>query len=121
MLRRYLLAIILTSVVGAASRGGESVPLFFIANRGQVPAPVQFMVKGSGLTAYFLPGEADLDIAGSSLRMRFEGANPGHRLEGQDLLAGRANFLGGNQAQWTVDVPLYGSLTYRDLYRGIDM
>ena len=115
------LAIILSSALGAASRGDEPVPVFFIANRGQAPARVRFMVKGSGLTAYFLPGETALDIGGGSLRLRFEGANPGHRLEGKGLLAGQANFLAGDPSHWTVDVPLYESLVYRELYPGIDM
>ena len=121
MCLRYLLAVILSSVLGAASRSGEAVPLFFIANRGQAPPAVQFMVKGSGLTAWFLAGETDLEMAGSILRMRFDGADLSHRLEGNELLAGRANFLMGSESRWTVDVPLYESLVYRELYPGIDM
>jgi Beta-propeller repeat len=117
----YLLAVILSFAAGAAPRRSGSVPIFFIANRGQAPAPVRFMVKGSGLQAYFLPGEIDLDLAGSHLRMRLEGADPHHRLDGQGLLSGHANFLTGSQSAWTLDVPLYEYLIYRGIYPGIDM
>jgi hypothetical protein len=79
------------------------------------------MVKGSGLTAYFLPGETDLDLGGSVLRLRLEGASAGHRVAGEGLLSGRANFLRGSKSTWTLDVPLYQSLIYRGVYPGIDM
>ncbi len=119
--RTYLLAVALSVIAGAAPRGGESAPIFFIANRGQAPAAVRFMVKGSGLTAYFLPGETDLDLGGGTLRLRLEGAYPGHPVAGEGRLAGHANFLRGSKSTWTLNVPLYESLLYRGVYPGIDM
>jgi hypothetical protein len=97
------------------------MPVFFIANQGQAPAGVQFLVRGSGITAYFLPGEIDLDVGGTALGMRLEGADPSHRIEGKRRLKGRANFLTGDRSAWRVDVPLYESLVYRQVYPGIDM
>lgn len=117
----YLLAVVSTCIAVAAPRVGENVPTFFIANRGQAPAGVRFMVKGSGLTAYFRRGEADFDLSGSKLRMQFEGADPRHRIEGKGPLPGRANFLKGGQGAWTLDVPTYESLVYRGVYPGIDL
>jgi hypothetical protein len=120
MIRTYWAAILFCMGFEAVSRGAE-IPMFFMGNRGQAPAAVQFMVKGSGLTAYFLRGEVDLDVAGGSLRMRLEGATPGHRVEGKGRLSGRANFLTGSPSEWIVDVPLYESLVYRQVYPGIDV
>ena len=120
MLRNYLAAILLCFGFAAVSPGTE-MPLLFIGNRGQAPAKVQFMVKGSGLTAYFLPGEVELEVPGGSLRMRLEGASPGHVLKGKGRLSGRASFLTGSPAGWAVDIPLYESLVYRQVYPGIDL
>jgi hypothetical protein len=105
----------------AAAGGGKAIPVFFIANRGQAPSSVQFMVRGSGLTAYFLPTEVDLRLDGHNLRVQWEGANPPRLPEGRRLMGGRANFLGGEQGRPAIDVPLYESLAYRELYPGIDL
>ena len=117
----FLLAFILSSALPAATPGPDELPLFFVPNYGQAVSPVQFMVKGSGVSAQLLPGEIQLRIAGLAMSMRFEGANPGHRVEGDHALAGSVNFLTGSEANWRVNLPLYGSVVYRDLYPGIDM
>jgi uncharacterized repeat protein (TIGR01451 family) len=121
MNRTLLLAFILNRALLAVTPGADAVPLFFIPNQGQAASPVRFMVKGSGLIAHLLPGEIDLRIAGLTVSMRFEGANPKHRIEGNQALPGRVNFLTGSEANWRVNLPLYGSVVYRDLYPGIDM
>jgi len=79
------------------------------------------MTKGSGLTAWFLPDEVLLNIAGTPVRMRFQGAQRDARVEGLDALPGKANFLTGGANQWRLDVPLFGRVVYRQLYPGIDM
>ena len=121
MMRNLLLALIANGAALAANPPKGAVPLFFIANRGQAPPAVRFMAKGSGLTAYFSPGEALFRVAGRSVRMQFEQANPSPRIEGMERLPGHANFLIGAQRNWRPDVPLYGAVAYRELYPGIDM
>ena len=80
MSRIAILALVLNRALFAAAAGQGAVPLFFVPNQGQVSKPVQFMVKGSGLTAYFLRGEIELVIAGLNVSMRFEGVNPAHQI-----------------------------------------
>ena len=121
MMRNLLLALIANGAALAANPPKGAVPLFFIANRGQAPPAVRFMAKGSGLTVYFSPGEALFRVAGRSVRMQFEQANPSPRIEGMERLPGHANFLIGAQRNWRPDVPLYGAVAYRELYPGIDM
>jgi uncharacterized membrane protein len=121
MMRNLLVALIANGAALAASPVKDAVPLFFIANQGQAPPAVRFMAKGSGLTAYFSPGEALFRVAGRSIRMQFEQANPSPRIEGMERLPGHANFLIGAQRDWRPDVPLYGAVVYRGLYPGIDM
>ena len=121
MMRNLLLALIANGAVLAANPPKDAVPLFFIANRGQAPPAVRFMATGSGLTAYFSPGEALFRVAGRSVHMQFEQANPSPRIEGMERLPGHANFLIGAKRDWRPDVPLYGAVAYRELYPGIDM
>ena len=121
MNRTLLLAFILNRALFAVTPEPDAVPLFFVPNRGQAAPKVRFMVKGSGLTAHFLPGEIELRVGGVKVTMRFEGANPKHRVEGDGRLPGHANFLTGSATNWRVNLPLYGSVVYRELYPGIDM
>lgn len=50
------------------------------------------------------------------------GADPDVRPEGTEQLAGRANYIVGNdQAQWRTGIPLFGRAIYRGLYPGVDL
>ena len=120
-MRNLLIVLLTASAALAASPANHAVPLFFIANRGQAPPEVRFMAQGSGLTAYFSPGEARFRMGKSSVRMQFVDASPSVELQGVEPLPGRANFLTGAEDQWRLDVPLYGAVAYRQLYPGIDM
>ena len=121
MRRTFLMALILSSGLSAVTPGPDELPLFFVPNLGQAASPVRFMVKSSGLTAHLLTGEIELQIASLAVTMRFEGANPWHRVEGAQALPGHVNFLTGSEANWRINLPLYGSVVYRELYPGIDM
>ena len=105
----------------AARPERDAVPVLFIANQGQAPAEVHFMAKGSGLTAYFSPGETLFRLGDTLLTTRFVGARPAVGIEGVERLPGQANFLTGPAEEWHLDVPLYGAVRYRELYPGIDM
>ena len=120
-MKRILLTIFMAGAVLAAKPGTEAVPLFFVANHGQSPSPVQFTARGSGVEAWFAPGGVVLRVAGASVRIEAAGANPFARIEGSGPMPGKANFLIGSEDAWRLDVPLYGSIVYRALYPGIDM
>ena len=116
-----MLALLGHSLAFADGQPGSQIPLFFIPSAGQGPESAKFVAKGSGLTAAFSPDRLVFRIAGTSLAMVFEGADPQCRVEGRERLAGRANFLQGAPQGWRTDVPMYGSVFYRELYPGIDM
>src|SRR5437762_10993209 len=118
---RNLLLVWITGCAALSANSGDTVPLVFIANQGQAPASVRFMVKGSGLTAFFSPREARFRSGDAFLRVQFEGAAHAVAIEGLQQLAGRANFIIGPEEEWRVGVPLYDGIVYRDLYPGIDM
>ena len=109
------------SLALAAERPSSQIPLFFIPSAGQGPESAKFVAKGSGLTAAFSPDRVAFRIGGTAIEMVFEGADPQCRVEGRERLAGRANFLQGTGERWRTDVPMYGSVFYRELYPGVDM
>src|SRR5579872_1654909 len=121
MKRNLLFALSLASTALAANSAGDAVPLLFIANHGQAPSTVLFMAKGSGVTAFFSPGEALFRLGDSSVRLQFVGSAPSVQVLGQEPLPGLANFLIGPEEEWRLGVPLYGGAVYRGLYPGIDM
>ena len=120
-MRNLLIALLAMSAALAASPVNDAVPLFFIANRGQAPPQVRFMAQGSGMIAYFSPGEILFRTGNASVRMQLVGARRSVEVEGVERLPGQANFLMGAEDQWRRGVPLYAAITYRQLYPGIDM
>src|SRR5215471_7565891 len=121
MCQALLLIFVLPFAVLASARHVEDYPLFFVPNRGQTQPSVRFAVQKPGLTALLLHGEIDLRVHGLNVRMRFERANPQHWLEGHQALPGHANFMSGPETDWRVNLPMYGTVVYRHLFRGIDM
>src|SRR5713226_194391 len=103
--RNLLLVWIATCAALAANPAGNAVPLVFIANHGQAPPAVRFMAKGSGLTAFFSPGEALFRMGDASVRVEFAGSRSAVEVVGVDRLAGQANFLIGPEEEWRLGVP----------------
>jgi hypothetical protein len=65
---------------------------------------------------------ADTRRASSALRIQLVGANEHPRIEGRDQLRGRVNYLIGNdRKKWHSDVPIFDSVVYRNVYRGVDL
>ncbi len=99
-------------------------PLQFEGNEGQLGQGVDFAASGVGYAVRMgNGGQAELLFAGASdpLRLELVGANTG-TAQGQDLLAMRSNSLVGQDAsQWVTDIANYGSVTYHNVYDGIDI
>jgi uncharacterized repeat protein (TIGR01451 family) len=79
------------------------------------------MAKGSGLTAWFFDDGVEFRANSAPVRVRFEGASPGVRIQGAAALSGEVNFVSGTPDQWRTRIPIYGDLVYSGLYPGIDM
>lgn len=107
------------------------IPLAFVENRGQWPAPVKFRARWGGMVAH-LEGDAltlQLErresggqVKGVVVRMAFEGASKNVTLEGEAELPGTHNFfLGSDPSRWRTEVPGYARVVYRSLYDGVDV
>ncbi len=97
------------------------LPLYFIANRGQVDERVHYYTQGSGHAIYFTAEEVVVALDETLLRMRFVGANATQPV-GLEKMRAKVNYLiGSDPAQWQTNVPTYGEVAYHDLYPGIDL
>jgi len=110
------------------------VPMIFEQNQGQTDAQVRFMARGNGYGLFLTNDEAVLvlqpdakkDLAQSAkqsvVRMGLDGASQSRVVEGTEILAGKSNYLIGNDpSKWHRNVPQYGRVRYSQVYPGIDL
>ena len=117
------LFLIAGSVVAAPIVRWGNVPLSFEPNRGQAPAEVQYLARGS-FYALYLGGDEAVLTAGeqSPLRIRLSGANRSARITGEAQQASTSNYFVGNDAsKWQTSLPNYGRVRYAGVYPGIDL
>jgi hypothetical protein len=115
----------------------SSLPIAFEPNDGQADPSARYLAHSGHYTLLFGPSAITLllDTAtGSSgardskaphtarVGMEFLGASDNARIERGEALAGRVSYMLGNDPSgWRTGLPTYASLTYRDLYPGIDL
>lgn len=118
--------------------------LSFEANRGQTDPQVKFLARRPHQVIFLTRTEAVLVITKlesaprrppvrvrlerkrastvAVVRMAFVAANPASNVMGEAPLPGTVNyFIGNDPARWRRNVPTYGRVRYRHLYRGIDL
>jgi len=100
--------------------------LDFEANRGQAASQALFLAHGNQSTLFLtsdgvVVGLSAKGIATSPVQMSFAGARA-RKIESQHELPGKVNYLIGNdRAKWQTDVPTYGRVQYKNVYRGVDL
>ncbi|GAB4212592.1 MAG: hypothetical protein OHK0022_48640 [Roseiflexaceae bacterium] len=103
------------------------MPLAFVPNAGQTDSRVRFQADGMGGSLFFTPDELVLVLPAGERRtavtgLRFEGANPAPEIRAADKLPGVLNIIEGNDpSKWHIGLPNYGSVSYVQLYQGIDL
>jgi hypothetical protein len=101
-----------------------TLPLSFIPNRGQLETgKVRYYAHGSGFAFQFTDDNAAIALTkgerGYAIQLRPLGASEDARLVAGERTAGRVNYLAAQERH--PNLPTYGSLTYRNLWPGIDM
>ena len=100
----------------------SGMPLFFVENRGQASPDVRFILKRPELSAYFLDRQIVLSLREKTVAIELLNSQEPARVEGIEEMPGKANFiLGGSPEGWVTDLPLHGSVAYRQVWNGIDM
>jgi hypothetical protein len=116
------------------------LPLSFEVNQGQTDAQVRFLSRGNGYSLFLTSTEAAFRLqkpaataggnnaeknapgAGDVLGTRLVGAREASEVKGVDEQPGKSNyFIGNDPARWHTNVPNYGKVAYKDIYRGIDL
>ncbi|MEO8286510.1 MAG: SBBP repeat-containing protein [Chloroflexota bacterium] len=126
------------------------LPLPFEVNGGQIASRVQYVAHTRFASLYFTPGQIEMALEPSFppstersmspdfhlapaqstsessgaevVRVRFLGANPGSLLVGGERLPGRVNYLlGDDPSAWHLNIETHSSITYKELYPGIDL
>ena len=127
------------------------MPLYFIANQGQIDARVAFYVQGRDKTLYFAPEgitfaltefsadpsspgrEHPLGLAALDSARARAGARTRYVIKldfveanpvrpvGQDQTDAVISYLKGPPEEWYTGLPTYGGIVYRDLWEGIDL
>jgi len=116
--------ILVCSTAGAAQVFSTSVPISFIQNNGQTDEQVLYFADAAGYTLY-LTGQGEVISTAepvSVITVSYTGSNPSLTVVPEDELAGKANFLLGNdEEKWVTGVPMYASVRYDGLYDGVSL
>ncbi len=120
----------------------QGVSLLFVENVGQFDARVRFQARLGKETLWLTEDALWLTLANaptaethappratvtqkpraSGVKLEFVGANPHPRLEAFDKKETRFNYLRGqNPADFQINVPVWGSVRYVDIYPGVDL
>jgi photosystem II stability/assembly factor-like uncharacterized protein len=123
------------------------LPLSFEPNEGQTEKQVKFLSRGPGYDMFLTAtgvvltlrqahsapldkseaGSLSKDESGAAtqtavLRLKIIGANPEARVDGEDELPGKINYLIGNDPnKWHVNISTYRRVHYREVYPGVEM
>jgi len=123
--------------------------LYFIENKGQVDGQVRFYERGGGHTTFFTgdgvvlaltksgsrvektshnkrtkDGERknDKEAITEALSLSFVGANKDAKITAEGRMPGHVNyFIGNDRSKWHSNIPTYEAVTYKDLYKNIDI
>ncbi len=94
----------------------------FEENRGQAPANVRFIWRGSYEAAHFTGDSIIYTPTRSPTRIQLLGANASARTHGAQQLPGLLNIIRGNdQSTWRTSVPRFSQIVFEDIYPGIDI
>jgi hypothetical protein len=98
--------------------------LSFVPNRGQLDRDdVRYYAHGSGFAFHFTNDRVAIALTkgerGHALHLRFLGASEDAKVVAGERRRGNVNYLAASERR--TNIPTYGTVTYRDLWPGIDM
>ena len=108
----------------------EKMPLYFIANKGQMDERVDYYVQGKDKSIYFGPGGVTFVLASAEaskleaeehwvVKLDFVGSDRAVRPIGQDETGAVISYFQGNPEEWHTGLPTFSRLVYRNLWPGL--
>jgi hypothetical protein len=125
----------------------NSLPLYFVENRGQVDGRVDYVLKVANSSVYFAPGEVvyqfvyresgeepgqggTVSVRGEdgegfgvqNIRMIYQKASQDVLVQGMGEREAKFSYFRGNDPEeWVTGVHSYAEVLYKELYSGIDL
>src|SRR5207253_1954688 len=133
MFRSLLFSFISSTMFLAAATQPAQIrrPLVFEPNRGQAPASVKWLARGSGYDFFLTDGglsfvlpemTAGGEVKYTTVRMKLEGSRTWNKVSGHDPTGGVSNYVRGSDFKDALTaIPHYGRLTVAGVYEGIDL
>ena len=101
------------------------MPLYFIANQGQIDQRVDYYVQGKDKSIYFSPGGVTFVLNSLAerwtVKLDFVGADLEVKPQGLDENGAVISYFKGKPEDWHTGLPTYRRLVYRNLWPGIDL
>jgi hypothetical protein len=101
------------------------LPVYFIANHGQVDARVSYYVQGRNSAVYFTPASVFFALKSNSqlawVQLELLAANPHPRITSEGQTTALVSYFRGPREQWKTGLPTYSAITYHDVWPGIDL
>jgi len=108
---------LLPTLLSCGLANAAGMPAFFV-QQGEA----RYVTQTPEMAASFARNEITLKLRGGKVRLRFVGSSRRAAPEARETLPGHVNFLfGRDPALWKTNLPIYGAVTYHQLYPGIDM
>src|SRR5579862_4408657 len=123
----FALLIFFAPLIGSAAPGlstatHNSLPVFFFRNVTGAGSELSFIAETPEMRVGFKRDSVTFQIHGSSMPLRFPGADSHVKIVASEPIGGKANFLlGQNAGRWHTGVELYHRIVYRGLYPGVDL
>ena len=100
------------------------MPLYFVANQGQIDERVAYYVSGSDKALYFTPDGIIFALTQAEsrwvFRLDFLGANRVWPV-GQNKTDAIVSYFKGSPDKWHTGLPTYTQIVYDDVWRGVDL
>ena len=109
------------------------MPVYFIANAGQIDERVAYYITGKDKEIYFTQGGVTFVLAGSEeekeeaslkrwvVKLDFVGADRDVSPRGEDETGAVISYFRGGPEEWHTGIPTYSKVVYENLWPGINL
>ena len=119
---RFITIGVALSIWASAAGFGDSLPIVFEPNRGQVHQKVRWLARAPGYTLFLTEDEAVLALRGEAVSMKLAGSHAWRTIQGLEPTGGVSNyFLGDDPRRWRTGIPHYRRVKVEGVYEGVDL
>src|SRR5580698_551637 len=110
------------AVISLPSKHKKSEVLDLMMNKRRGPAAVKAMLKKRAQEKKRSAPVTKVSSPVAQVQMNFLGANPNALLAAEERQPGVVNYyLGNDRSKWRENIPLFGRVSYKNVYPGVDL